>query len=77
MLAVAGYFNGQGSAYFVVSVGGTASHLVWQYMTVDLDVPKSCWSESFLAKFATFSLCDIHKITSSAMANSDGLCGED
>ncbi|KAF8812833.1 UbiA prenyltransferase [Phlegmacium glaucopus] len=43
MLAIAGYLNGQGLAYFVISVGGTALHLVWQYMTVDLEVPKSCW----------------------------------
>ena len=47
MLAIAGYLNGQGPSYFIVSVGGTALHLFWQYMTVDLDIPKSCWSKSF------------------------------
>jgi len=41
MLAVAGIFNHQGLAYFAISVGGTAAHLVWQYCTVDLEVPKS------------------------------------
>ena len=50
MLAIAGYLNGQGPAYFLVSVGGTAIHLLWQYMTVDLNVPKSCWSEFFSLK---------------------------
>ncbi|KAF7335717.1 4-hydroxybenzoate polyprenyltransferase, mitochondrial [Mycena venus] len=44
MLAVTGVLNGQGTPYFVVSVGGTAIHLVWQSLTVDLDVPKSCWT---------------------------------
>ncbi|KAJ6535603.1 UbiA prenyltransferase family-domain-containing protein [Mycena capillaripes] len=44
MLAVAGVLNGQGAPYFLVSVGGTLLHLVWQFLTVDLDVPKSCWT---------------------------------
>ncbi|KAJ7176343.1 4-hydroxybenzoate polyprenyl transferase [Mycena crocata] len=43
-LAAAGILNGQGTSYFVISVGGTAIHLTWQFMTVDLDVPKSCWA---------------------------------
>ncbi|KAF5373470.1 hypothetical protein D9615_009485 [Tricholomella constricta] len=43
MLGIAGYLNGQGLSYFVLSVGGTAAHLVWQFMTVDLEVPESCW----------------------------------
>lgn len=46
MLAVAGVLNNQGTPYFVVSVGGTVLHLIWQSLTVDLDVPKSCWSTS-------------------------------
>ena len=50
MLTVAGHLNGQGPAYFIVSVGGTLIHLLWQYMTVDLDMPKSCWSKSFFFK---------------------------
>lgn len=45
MLAWGGVLNDQGSAYFIVSVGGTALHLVWQFNTVDLDLPESCWSE--------------------------------
>jgi len=52
MLAIAGYLNGQGHAYFIISVGGTAAHIVWQFMTVDLDVPRSCWRESLL--FSTY-----------------------
>ena len=51
MLAIAGHLNGQGPAYFIVSVGGTVIHLSWQYMTVDLDMPKSCWSEFFFFFF--------------------------
>ncbi|KAH0578762.1 Para-hydroxybenzoate--polyprenyltransferase, mitochondrial [Termitomyces sp. J132] len=43
MLGLAGYINGQGPYYFVLSVGGTTAHLVWQYKLVDLDVPASCW----------------------------------
>ncbi|KAF9462241.1 UbiA prenyltransferase family-domain-containing protein [Collybia nuda] len=43
MLAIAGHLNGQGPAYFLVSVGGTAVHLLWQFATVDLEVPESCW----------------------------------
>ncbi|KAJ6621038.1 UbiA prenyltransferase family-domain-containing protein [Mycena sp. CBHHK59/15] len=44
MLAGAGVLNGQGISYFVISVGGTATHLVWQFSTIDLDVPNSCWT---------------------------------
>ena len=44
MLTGAGIFNEQGSAYFILSVGGTAAHLVWQFSTVDLEDPSSCWS---------------------------------
>ncbi|GLB39545.1 putative ubiA prenyltransferase family protein [Lyophyllum shimeji] len=43
MLGVAGHVNGQGLPYFLLSVGGTAAHLAWQFMTVDLEVPSSCW----------------------------------
>jgi len=44
MLAAAGILNKQGPVYFIVAVGGTAAHLVWQFMTVDLEVPASCWT---------------------------------
>ncbi|CAK5284701.1 unnamed protein product [Mycena citricolor] len=43
MLACAGVLNAQGPMFFLVSVGGTCVHLLWQYSTVDLGVPKSCW----------------------------------
>lgn len=46
MLALAGYINQQGLPYFVISVGGTGFHLVWQFFTVDLDAPESCWRKS-------------------------------
>lgn len=43
MLTWAGILNEQGRAYFILSVGGTAVHLVWQFATVDLEEPSSCW----------------------------------
>jgi 4-hydroxybenzoate polyprenyltransferase len=46
MLAVVGVMNGQGPAYFVLTVGGTALHIIWQLSTVDLDSPASCWGRS-------------------------------
>ena len=47
MLAFAGVLNGQSLPYFIISVGGTAFHLVWQFATVDLEDPASCWSECY------------------------------
>ncbi|KJA23750.1 hypothetical protein HYPSUDRAFT_137304 [Hypholoma sublateritium FD-334 SS-4] len=44
MLLISGILNGQGTVYFVVSVGGTSCHLLWQYKTVDLRSPQSCWT---------------------------------
>ena len=49
MLAIAGYLNAQGPAYFSLSVGGTGIHLVWQYRTVDLANPRSCWGASIIS----------------------------
>ncbi len=43
MLAIAGYLNEQGAIYYVLSVGGTGVHLVWQLFTVDPDDQSSCW----------------------------------
>ena len=77
MLAIAGYLNGQGTAYFTVSVGGTALHLFWQYMTVNLDVPKSCWSEFFLFKIPPPFFIYIDQETFFETATLDGLYGED
>ena len=54
MLGFAGYLNNQGRAYFILSVGGTALHVIWQFLTVDLEVPASCWSELHLLR----DLCD-------------------
>lgn len=47
MLAFAGVLNGQSLPYFIISVGGTALHLVWQFATVDLEEPASCWSKCY------------------------------
>ncbi|KAF9043800.1 UbiA-domain-containing protein [Hymenopellis radicata] len=43
-LYFAGCLNNQGLGFFIVSVGGTTLHLVWQFSTVRLDVPESCWT---------------------------------
>ncbi|KAF8066011.1 UbiA prenyltransferase family-domain-containing protein [Lyophyllum atratum] len=43
MFTAAGAMNGQGLAYYLISVGGMSVHLIWQFSTVDLDVPESCW----------------------------------
>ena len=74
MLALAGYLNRQGPAYFIVSVGGTSLHLVWQYFTVNLDVPKSCWRECVVDCGPKTKLNILQKILI-ATANSVGLCG--
>jgi 4-hydroxybenzoate polyprenyltransferase len=41
-LAYAGTLNEQTPYFFYVTVGGTSLHLIWQYITVDLDSPDSC-----------------------------------
>ncbi|KAJ7594238.1 UbiA prenyltransferase family-domain-containing protein [Mycena floridula] len=43
MLTIAGYLNGHGIVYFVISVAGTACFLAWQFFKTDLEVPASCW----------------------------------
>ncbi|GAA5890988.1 hypothetical protein JCM8208_003120 [Rhodotorula glutinis] len=43
LLALSGYLNGQGPAFFALSVAGAAAHLAWQLRTVDLDSRESCW----------------------------------
>lgn len=53
MLFVAGYLNRQDWGYFVFSVCGTATHLVWQFSTVELDKPESCWSECLVPSSMT------------------------
>jgi uncharacterized protein (DUF983 family) len=77
MLTVAGHLNGQGPAYFIVSIGGTVIHLLWQYMTVNLDMPKSCWSKFFFFKIPFILVSYIDKEILFETANLDGLCGED
>ncbi|KAF5319537.1 hypothetical protein D9619_008331 [Psilocybe cf. subviscida] len=43
LLAICGHSNNQGWIFYIVSVGGTIGHLLWQSFTVNLDVPRSCW----------------------------------
>jgi 4-hydroxybenzoate polyprenyltransferase len=42
MLAFAGVRNGHSPLYFALTVGGTAAHLVWQLVTLDITSPLSC-----------------------------------
>jgi 4-hydroxybenzoate polyprenyltransferase len=42
-LSYAGYLNGQGLPFWLLSVGGAAAHLAWQLRTVDLASRPSCW----------------------------------
>ena len=44
-LAYAGILNEQTPYFFFVTIGGTSLHLIWQYVTVDLDSPDSCGCE--------------------------------
>ncbi|KAF4612947.1 hypothetical protein D9613_010833 [Agrocybe pediades] len=57
-LALAGALNCNGPAYFIISIGGTAIHLVWQYLTVDLEEPNSCWGAIRIASCAARSYLD-------------------
>jgi 4-hydroxybenzoate polyprenyltransferase len=41
-LYYAGYLNEQTPIFFIVSVGGTAIHLLYQYVKLDLGVPETC-----------------------------------
>lgn len=44
LLALSGYLNHQGPAFYLLSVGGAAAHLAWQLRTADLETRESCWS---------------------------------
>lgn len=42
-LAYVGVLNEQGPAFFIIAIGGTALHLIWQLATIDFDEPASCF----------------------------------
>jgi len=44
-LAYGGVINHQTPIFFIISVGGTALHLLWQYATVDLNDSATCGRE--------------------------------
>ncbi|KAG6884343.1 hypothetical protein C0993_011977 [Termitomyces sp. T159_Od127] len=44
-IAFAGKLNNQGPVYYLISVGGTALHLLWQLGTLKVDVPADCWQK--------------------------------
>lgn len=70
MLAIAGYLNEQGAIYYVLSVGGTGVHLVWQLFTVDPDDQSSCWG-----MWLEFLRCDRY-LLGEAIFNSNGQLGQ-
>ncbi|PSS38135.1 hypothetical protein PHLCEN_2v42 [Hermanssonia centrifuga] len=41
-LAYAGILNGQGIGYFLISVLGSALHIIWQFYTLDFDDSSQC-----------------------------------
>jgi 4-hydroxybenzoate polyprenyltransferase len=43
LLALSGYLNAQGPAFYLISVGGAAAHLAWQLRAADLETRASCW----------------------------------
>ncbi|GAA6062465.1 hypothetical protein JCM10212_005368 [Sporobolomyces blumeae] len=43
LLALSGYLNHQGPAFYLLSVGGAAAHLAWQLRRVEWDSRDSCW----------------------------------
>ncbi|KAH7906533.1 UbiA prenyltransferase family-domain-containing protein [Hygrophoropsis aurantiaca] len=43
LLAYAGYLNGQGAAFFFISVIGCAFHLAWQLSRLNIDDSRSCF----------------------------------
>jgi 4-hydroxybenzoate polyprenyltransferase len=43
--AIAGYQNGQGLAFYTISVMGSALHIAWQLATVRIDSPEDCGSK--------------------------------
>ncbi|KXN81978.1 4-hydroxybenzoate polyprenyltransferase, mitochondrial [Leucoagaricus sp. SymC.cos] len=44
-IAYAGYLNQQGWPYYVISVGGTSLHLLWQLGTLKPNIPADCWEK--------------------------------
>jgi 4-hydroxybenzoate polyprenyltransferase len=44
-LGLAGWLNEQGLPYYLVSVGGTASHFLWQIKSLNPLSPADCWTK--------------------------------
>ncbi|KAL0083943.1 UbiA prenyltransferase family-domain-containing protein [Phycomyces blakesleeanus] len=45
MTALSGYMCGQGLPFYLLSVGGVATHLAWQLKTVNYNDPADCWNK--------------------------------
>ncbi|WWC87722.1 4-hydroxybenzoate polyprenyl transferase [Kwoniella dendrophila CBS 6074] len=45
MLGLTGYLTGLGPLYYIISCGATASHLLWQTLTVNFDDRQDCWKK--------------------------------
>lgn len=44
-LAYAGVRTGQNELYFLITVGGTGAHVVWQLVTLNVDDPADCFDK--------------------------------
>ncbi|KAG6852713.1 hypothetical protein C0991_009623 [Blastosporella zonata] len=53
-ISYAGMLNQQGVVYHLVTVGGSAAHLMWQLVTLKPEVPADCWQ-----KFKVYSKSDV------------------
>lgn len=51
-LAYAGYELHLDLGYFVVTVGGSTIHLLWQLVSLDVDDPKDCWRKFAVSGFS-------------------------
>lgn len=45
LLVYVGKLNEQGPIYYALACFGSAAWLMWQFFTLDLDSPKSCWGK--------------------------------
>jgi 4-hydroxybenzoate polyprenyltransferase len=43
LLAYAGHLNAQGLPFYMISVAGAASHLLWQIRKLKIDDRANCW----------------------------------
>ena len=50
-IPVAGYLNHQGMWYYLISVGATTLHLLWQLLSLRENDTKDCWNKFEVSLF--------------------------